>query len=194
MSVGDKIANGAFQAITSRTAGFSTIDFSATRSGNDFLFGFLMFIGGASGSVAGGIKINTAMVLVVAGLASINGHSRTEVFGRELPAAQVLRALTVLMLAAIGLFVLVTGLAFTEASKLESGAFSFIDVLFETTSAFGTVGLSRGITPELSDPGKIVVTIAMYLGRLGPLTIALGMALRERRAVYRFAEERVRIG
>jgi trk system potassium uptake protein TrkH len=194
MSLGDKIANGAFQAITARTAGFSTIDYSATRSGTDFLFGFLMFVGGASGSVAGGIKINTAMVLVFAGISSFKGHGRTEIFGREVPATQVLRALAVVMLAAIGLFLLVTGLAFTESSKLESGAFSFMDVLFETMSAFGTVGLSRGITPDLSDPGKIVLTIAMYVGRLGPLTIAMGMALGERRATYRYAEERVRIG
>jgi trk system potassium uptake protein TrkH len=134
------------------------------------------------------------MVLVLAGLSSIKGHGRTEIFGREVPATQVLRALAVVMLAAIGLFLLVTGLAFTESSKLESGVFSFMDVLFETTSAFGTVGLSRGITPDLSDPGKIVLTIAMYVGRLGPLTIALGMALGERRAMYRYAEERVRIG
>ena len=194
MSTVDKISNGVFQAVTSRTAGFSSINFDETRSGTDFLYAALMFVGGASGSVAGGIKVNTFMVLVFAGLASVAGRERTEVFKRELPVTQVTRALAVFLLAAAGLSVFIVALAFTEASSLNSGAFTFMDVLFEAVSAFGTTGLSRGITPDLSDPGRIVVVLVMYVGRLGPLTIALGMALRERRAVYRFAQERVRIG
>lgn len=194
MSWPDKISNGTFQALTARTAGFSSIDFTQTRGGTDFLFTFMMFVGGASGSVAGGIKVNTLMVLVFAGLASVRGRQRTEVFRRELPAAQVARALAIILLAGLAVIVIVSALAFTETASLENGKFHFMDVLFEATSAFGTVGLSRGITPDLSDPGKIIVTIAMYLGRMGPLTIALGLALRERRAVYQFAEERVRIG
>jgi trk system potassium uptake protein len=194
MSWPDKISNGVFQALTARTAGFSTIDFAETRGGTDFIFMFLMFVGGASGSVAGGIKINTLMVLVFAGLSSIGGRQRTEMYKRELPAAQVARALAIILLAGLAVVVIVTALAFTETASLDSGRFHFMDVLFEATSAFGTVGLSRGITPDLTDPGKMIVTIAMYLGRMGPLTIALGLALHERRAVYRFAEERVRIG
>ena len=138
--------------------------------------------------------MNTAMVLVFAGLASIRGRTRTEIFRRELPAPQVTRALAIFLLAVLGLFVFVSALALTESDRLDSGAITFMDVLFEATSAFGTTGLSRGMTPDLSDPGKVVITMAMYLGRLGPMTIALGLALRERRAVYRFAQERVRIG
>jgi len=194
LSTVDKVSNGVFQALTARTAGFSSIDFSETRAGTDFLFTFLMFVGGASGSVAGGIKVNTMMVLVFASLASVGGRTRTEMFKRELPAAQVARALAVFLLAALALLVLIASLALTESASLESGAFDFIDVLFEATAAFGATGLSRGITSDLTDPGKLVITLAMYLGRLGPLTIALGLALRERRAVYRFAQERVRIG
>jgi trk system potassium uptake protein TrkH len=194
LSTVDKITNGAFQALTSRTAGFSTIDFSETRSGTDFLYSAMMFIGGASGSVAGGIKVNTLMVLVFAALASVGGRQHTELFKRELPVAQVTRALAIFLLASVGLFSFVVALAFTESSSLDAGRFTFMDVFFEAVSAFGTTGLSRGITPDLSDPGRIVVVLAMYLGRLGPLTIALGLALRERRAVYRFAQERVRIG
>ena len=193
-SVVDRASNLSFQALTSRTSGFSSIDFGETRSGTDFLFTFLMFVGGASGSVAGGIKVNTVMVLVFAGLASIGGRTRTEIFKRELPAPQVTRALAIFLLAVLALFMFVSALALTESDHLDSRTFTFMDVLFEATSAFGTTGLSRGITAELSDPGKLVITTAMYLGRLGPLTIALGLALRERRAVYRFAQERVRIG
>lgn len=194
MSLVDKVSNGTFQALTSRTAGFSSIDYAETRGGTDFLFLFMMFTGGASGSVAGGIKVNTFMILVFAGLASLRGRERTELFKRELPGPQVTRALAVVMLAMLAMGLLVTALSFVERHNLDSGAFGFMDLLFEATSAFGTVGLSRGITPDLTDPGKIVITLSMFLGRLGPLTIALGLALRERRAIYRFAQERVRIG
>ena len=89
---------------------------------------------------------------------------------------------------------LVTALAFVERHNLDARVFGFMDLLFEATSAFGTAGLSKGITPNLTDPGKIAITLAMFVGRLGPLTIALGLALRERRPVYRFAQEQVRIG
>ena len=194
MSVLDKISNGGFQAITSRTAGFSSIDFSETHPGTDFLFMCLMFIGGASGSVAGGIKINTAMVLIVTMLAAVQGRQRTEVLRREIAYSQVTRALAILVLAATGVILFVMLLTFTEGASLESGSFSFASLMFEAVSAFGTVGLSHGITPDLSTPGKLVVALAMYVGRLGPLTIALGLALSERRAVYRYAAERVRIG
>lgn len=194
MSVAAQVGNGVFQAITSRTAGFSTIDFSQTREGTGFLFTFLMFVGGASGSVAGGIKINTVMVLIYAAVASVQGRAHTEVARRELPAEQVGRALAIFMLAGIAMMTLTTALAFTERAKLDAGAFAFMDVVFEAVSAFGTVGLSRGITPDVSEPGKVVLTLAMYVGRLGPLTIALGLALHERRAPYRYAQERVRIG
>ena len=194
MPLGDKVANAAFQAVTARTAGFSTVDFESTRGATDVVFMVLMFVGGASGSTAGGIKINTLMVLAIAAYASVRGRPRPEAFKRELPYAQVARALAIVLLAMGVLLGLVMGLALTEGAKLESGAFEFMDVAFEATSAFGTTGLSRGITPELSGPGRVVLTIGMYLGRLGPRTIALGLALRERRAVYRFAEERVRIG
>ena len=194
MSVVDKISNGAFQAITSRTAGFSSVDFAQTADATDAVYMLLMFIGGASGSVAGGIKINTVMVLVVVGLAAVHGRPRPEVFKREVPYAQIARAMALVLLALTTLLGLVVALAATEAAKIDAGLFRFADVAFEAVSAFGTTGLSRGVTAELSDPGKLVVTLAMYLGRLGPLTIALGLALHERRTPYRYATERVRIG
>jgi trk system potassium uptake protein TrkH len=194
LPLGEKITNTVFQAFTSRTAGFSTIDFSETRAGTDFIFMLLMFVGGASGSVAGGIKINTAMVLSIAALAAIRGRPNIEVMRREIPYSQVARALALLILAAIGVIFFVLALSFTELEKLDSGIFSFRDIMFETVSAFGTVGLSKGITPELSELGKFVLSIAMLIGRLGPLTIILGLAFKEKKPVYRYAEERVRIG
>ncbi len=194
MSLPDKLSNGAFQAMTARTAGFQSVDFASTRMGTDFLFMILMFVGGASGSVAGGIKVNTAMALVIATLAALRGRPRAEVLRREIPHAQVLRALALTMLMLTLLAFFMTVLSFTERASLDSGAFAFADVMFETVSAAGTVGLSRGITSDLSEAGKVVITLAMYAGRLGPLTIGMGLALRERRAVYRYAQERVTIG
>ena len=194
LPVFDQVTNAGFQAIASRTAGFSTIDFGATRPGTDFLFMLLMFVGGAAGSTAGGIKVNTMMVLLVASIASIRGRSRPEAFRRELPYAQVARAAAVVLLAMLALLAIVIALGVTELNNIERGRFGFLDLLFEAVSAFGTVGLSRGITSALTDPGQVIVALAMYVGRLGPLTIALGLALRERRAIYRYAQERVRIG
>lgn len=190
----DKVTNAAFQAITSRTAGFSTVGFESTKSATDSIFILLMVIGGASGSTAGGIKINTLMVLAIAGYASVRGRPRAEAFKREIPYALIARALAVVLLAALVLFGIVLGLAYTEDANIQSGKFTFSDLLFEAVSAFGTSGLSSGITANLTQPGQLLLIIAMYLGRLGPLTIAAGLALKERRAVYRFASERVRIG
>lgn len=194
MSLPEKISNGAFQALTSRTAGFSSMDFGQTEAGTSFLFMIMMFVGGASGSVAGGIKVNTAMVIIVATIAAVRGRTHVEFHRREIAYTQVARALSVLVLGTVGVSLFIIALMISERANLEAGTFGFGDVMFEAVSAFGTVGLSHGITPDLSAPGKIVVTLAMYTGRLGPLTVALGLALRERRALYRYAEERVRIG
>lgn len=194
MTLLDRIVNGAFQATTARTAGFSSIDFGQAEAGSSFLFMIMMFVGGASGSVAGGIKINTVMVIIVATLAVAGGRPRAEFDRREIPRLQVARALALLVLGALGVSLFVAALAWSERGSIGAGDFAFVAVMFEAVSAFGTVGLSHGITPDLSTPGKIIVTLAMYVGRLGPLTIALGLAMRERRAVYRYAEERVRIG
>ena len=190
----ERVSSAAFQGLASRTSGFSTIDFGATRSATDVVYMVLMFIGGASASTAGGIKINTAMVLLVASWASLRGYPRAQAFRREIPYAQVSRALAVLVSAVLTLLGVVMALAIAEDGQLRSAQFDFLDLLFEAFSALGTTGLSRGITPELTDAGKVIITIAMYLGRLGPLTVALGLALREQKAIYRYSEERVRIG
>lgn len=194
MSLGDKISNGAFQAFTSRTAGFSSVDFGNVEAGTSYLYMMMMFVGGASGSVAGGIKVNTAMVIIVATIAAVRGRPNVEFARREIAYSQVSRALGVLVLGVVGVSIFIIALMVSERSNLEAGTFEFGDTMFETMSAFGTVGLSHGITPDLSTPGKLIITLAMYVGRLGPLTIALGLALRQRRALYRYAEERVRIG
>ena len=136
LPLGHRITSGLFQGVTSRTAGFSTIDFAEVREGTAFIFILLMFIGGASGSTAGGVKINTLMVLLVAAASSLRGREHAEVFRTELPLAQVTRAMAIVGIGVATLFALVIGLAITESAKVDAGVFGFADLLFEATSAF----------------------------------------------------------
>jgi len=170
-----------------RTAGFTTVDFGDMEQHSNFFLTGMMFIGGASASTAGGIKVNTFAVLLVAVLSSIDGRTHVTAFGREIPQPQVYRALTVLLLGMAMVFVVAFFLTISEG-------FPFIQILFETVSAFATVGLSTGITDELSQLGRMIIILTMYLGRIGPLTLALILAQREEAAPYRYAEERVKIG
>jgi trk system potassium uptake protein TrkH len=146
-----------------------------------------MFIGGASGSVAGGIKVNTFAVIIAAVISSVKGRPQTEAFGREIPQRQVLRALTVGVLGMGLIIIIMPTLTLTEPD------IAFLDLLFDAVSAFGTAGVSTGIVPDLSLAGKIIFIVTMFIGRLGPLTLALALAPREQ-PMYRFIEERVTIG
>jgi trk system potassium uptake protein TrkH len=192
--LGGMVLFSLFQSVAARTAGFSTVDFGATRMPTNLLFMLLMFIGGASGSTAGGVKVNTVMVLIAAAVASLRGRPHPEVFRRELAYEQVARAMALVLLVGLTLLGFLLGLMITERESIDSGQILFVDLLFEAVSALATNGLSTGITSDLTTAGKLLITALMYIGRLGPLTIVLGLALREHRAVYRYAQERVRIG
>ncbi|MBI4282511.1 MAG: Trk family potassium uptake protein [Chloroflexi bacterium] len=187
MSTGAKTLNALFLSVSSRTAGFSTVDFGDLEQHSSFFVTWLMFIGGASASTAGGIKVNTLAVLMIAVLSSLGGKTHVTAFGREISQLLVYRALAVLML---GLTMVLAVAFFLTLSE----GFPFIQILFETVSAFATVGLSTGITGELSQWGRLIIILTMFLGRVGPLTLALVLAQREVTATYRYAEERVRIG
>jgi trk system potassium uptake protein TrkH len=147
----------------------------------------LMFIGGGSGSTAGGIKVGTFAIVLAAAFAAIRGRERVEAAGREIRRGDVDRALAVVLLAATFVFVMAAGLA-----RLEEGA--FLPILFEITSAFGTTGLTTGLTPVLSDAGLLLVTVTMFVGRLGPMTLVLALVQRSSIEHRRLPEERVRIG
>ena len=138
-----QIVDSFFHAISGRTAGFTTIDFSQTGQHTNVFFTGMMFIGGASGSTAGGIKVNTVAVIFIAILTTIRGRGQPEVFGKEIPFGQIQRALTVAALGVTAVFLVAFLLVITEGLAFE-------DLIFETFSAFGTVGLSTGITPELT--------------------------------------------
>ena len=190
LSPSNKGFHSLFESISGRTAGFTSVDFSQVKDLSKLFFIILMFIGGGAGSVAGGIKVGTFAVIVAAVISSIKGRLQAEAFGREIPHFQVHRALTVAILGAGAIFVISLALTFTESDA----NLPFLDLLFETVSAFGTTGLSMGVAPLLTVWGKIMLIILMILGRLGPLALALALAPREEATAYRFAQERVRIG
>ena len=185
--ISSKLTQGVFHTVN-RTAGFSTFDYGELHSANLTVTEGLMFVGGASASTAAGIKVSTFMVIVIASFAIFSGRERTTVFGREIPRVNVRRALAVGATAAVAVVVLVTALFVVQPGL------DFRTGLFEIVSAFGTVGWSAGATSDLNQPAQIVVAITMFVGRFGPLTIALFMAGRERQDPIRFATERVRIG
>ena len=188
----DKVVVSVFESISGRTAGFSTVDYGETAQHTNFFFTGLMLVGGASASVAGGIKINTVAVVLVAVLSTLRGRSHASAFGREIPQPQVHRTMSIAVVAIV--FVFLVGLMLTFAESGSEKPFAFLDLLFESVSAAGTVGLSTGLTAELSRWGHLILIASMFLGRIGPLTLALYMAQRGEGDLYRYARERVTIG
>jgi trk system potassium uptake protein TrkH len=177
-----------FQSITTRTAGFNTCNIGALQPATLFLMIILMFIGACPGGTGGGIKTTTVAVLWAMIRAGFNRRDETELYRRTIPVEVIQKAIMVLCSSLL----LVCGATMLLAVFEQK---PFMDVLFETVSAFGTVGLSTGLTPELSDPGRILITLLMFIGRLGPLTIGFAFILRNiRPAKYRYAEERIMIG
>jgi trk system potassium uptake protein TrkH len=187
LPISQKLSTSAFEAVNF-TAGFSTIDYAKAEQQTGFIMSALMFIGGASASVAGGIKINTLAVVMVAVVSTIRGRAHASAYGREIPDEQVKRALTVGSISLVGVFLVVLLLT------LSNTTFDFLSLLFESLSAFSTVGLSTGITSELSSWGHIILVVAMFVGRIGPFTIVIAMAQVSETDRFRFAQERVTIG
>jgi trk system potassium uptake protein TrkH len=182
-----RLLNAFFESATLRTAGFTALDTGALLETTLFIVMALMFIGGASGSTAGGIKVNTLGVLVIAVWSTVRGLPSATAFGRRIQHAIVYRAVAVVLLAAIFVFVIGVGLTTTTEAD-------FVQTLFESISAFGTVGASTGITPDLTDPARLIASFAMFVGRLGPLTLVLALAARAHPVAFRPAVESVRIG
>ncbi|HUV52931.1 MAG TPA: TrkH family potassium uptake protein [Dehalococcoidia bacterium] len=187
LSVPYKFLNALFHSITPRTAGFSTINVGSMADYSLFFAILLMFVGGAAGSTAGGIKVNTFGMLIATMWSSLKGKENAGAFGREFTSQQIHRALALVMLALGLITVVVFVLTVTEE-------FKFLSILFETFSAFGTVGLSTGITPDLSIAGKLIITATMFIGRLGPLILALSLIQRQLPSKYRYPQDEVRIG
>lgn len=192
LSSGNKWLASLFQSVTARTAGFNTVPIDKMTDGSLFFIILLMFIGASPGSTGGGIKTATAAVLFAMFMAMMKNREEVSILGKTVPRTIVRRSIVVFILALIWIIALVCLLNITEAGTF--GGRSFLSILFEITSAFGTVGLSTGITPYLSLAGKLLICLTIFVGRVGLLTAALAVALKEGRPVVSFPEERVMVG
>lgn len=184
-----KILASLFHSVSTRTAGFNTLDVAALTTPTKFLTVILMFIGGSPGSTAGGIKTTTAAILALTVLAVIKGKEDPEIFERHLPKYLVYRAMAVVTIS-LSLVVFVTMvLSITEKAD-------FLTLFFETTSAFGTVGLSLNYSPNLSLIGKIIISITMFAGRVGPLSLVVAFAQRanKNKGNLKYPEDRIIVG
>jgi trk system potassium uptake protein len=182
----DRVVNAIFTSAT-RTAGFNSIPTEHMLEISLVILIPLMFIGGASGSTAGGIKVNTFSLLLIAILSTARGYPSAMAFGRRIPHIVVYRAIAVALLSIAAVFVVGIGLELTAGGEL-------IDRAFEAVSALGTVGLSTGLTREMSEQARLLIVAAMFIGRLGPLTLVIALTARARPVTSRPAIETMRIG
>lgn len=185
-SFGNKVMISFFQSITTRTAGFNTVDTGAIGVSATLVMCILMFIGGSPASTAGGIKTTTFAVLMRSISTTVRGYSRMEFFKRTVPNHIVFQAMSVVLLALTCVSVSTILLTITEDLP-------FLDLLFEEISAFATVGLSRGITSELSSWGKFIITVSMFWGRVGILTFTVAFAKKADNRKYKYPEETLMI-
>ena len=188
MSFVDKIMNSFFASVTPRTAGFNSIPTDGMTTAGQFLTIILMFIGGSPGSTAGGIKTTTIGILIVTIVCVIKGREDAEVFKRRFSKDLVYKAFTLIFIG-VSLVIVVTMLL----SYTEKGA-SFISLFYETVSAFGTAGLTLGLTSELSSIGKVLIIFMMYLGRVGPLTVVLSITRKKINSGIKYPEGKILIG
>jgi trk system potassium uptake protein TrkH len=186
-TLSERVTDALAMSVFARTAGFAVVNLAALQQATLVMLAALMFIGGASASTAGGIKVSTFSALFFALIAAIRGEEHVTAFGREIPTRQVYRALSVALLAIAIVFSLSFGLAALEAGQ-------FVALFFEAVSAFGTVGLSTGVTPELGNDGRWLLIVGMFVGRLGPLTIALSLMQRASARPFRYPEQEISIG
>ncbi len=187
LGFGDKVIAALLHSASTRSAGVSTIDIASTRQATQFLMVCLMFVGASPGSTGGGIKTTTFAVLIMAVLTVLRGRQDVVLFRNRLDPERVYKAITITIFSFALVMAATMILSITENHM-------FMPILFEATSAFATVGLSTGLTPNLSDAGKIIVIVMMFIGRLGPLTLFYAVGSKSKRTLYRHAEGKIIIG
>ena len=186
-SVKGSILESFFQSVVARTAGFYSVDLSKIKDSTALMLMGLMFVGGSPGSTAGGIKTTTLGVLFISTHAVVRGESEPVVFGRHIGIDVVRKALAIFLVSITIVLSVSFILTITESARL-------VDILYETVSALATVGASKGITADLSDVGKILITFCMYLGRLGPMTMAFAFGMKDKKSLIRYPESFISIG
>jgi len=186
LPLSDKLWGAYFQAVTPRTAGFNSVDIGSITTPSILLMIVLMFIGAGSASTGSGIKVTTFIVMVLATITFLKGNSETVVFNRSIKQQTVIRALAIIVISCLFIFVVLFTLTITEKAP-------FLVILFEVVSAFGTVGLSMGLTADLSPVGKEFIILMMFIGRIGPLTLAFTLA-RPKKSPIRYPDEDIFTG
>ncbi len=187
LSDGDRLLAGTFSGVMPRTAGFNVVDYAHMEPDALLVTEMLMFAGGGSGSVAGGIKVTTFALLFLVVWAELRGDPEVTAFRRRIPPHLLRQALTIAVLA-------VNAIVVGTLAVMASNSISFTSGLFECVAAFTTAGLSTGVTPDLNGFGQGVLIVLMFLGRVGPLTLGVALVLRERERLYSYPEERPLVG
>jgi trk system potassium uptake protein TrkH len=183
----DKIFVSFFQSITTRTAGFTMVDIGSLATPTFLYFMFFMFIGGASGSAAGGIKVGTFFLILAVVYNMFRGREDVEIFDRTIHRRTVQKAVSIATLSLLTILLFCLILLYTEDAPFHA-------VIFEAFSAFGTVGLSTGLSNDLTVTGKVIVSLLIFVGRIGPLTLALILGKEIAKRKIRFPEERIVVG
>jgi trk system potassium uptake protein TrkH len=191
----DKVLISLFQSVTARSGGYSTVNFALLGVPMLFTMILLMFIGANPGSCGGGIKTTTAAIIALLGINRFLGRKKTQVFNRTIPEETVSRAVRIFVLSVIFIAIACILLLDFETANLsvQAGQDRFLELLFETVSAFSTCGLSMGITEYLTTSGKILLSVVMFVGRLGPLVLVQAVVLQPHSDAY-YSEENVMVG
>ncbi|MBQ6820031.1 MAG: Trk family potassium uptake protein [Clostridium sp.] len=188
MSIKDKFLNSFFAAVSPRTAGFFSVPTDNMTLAGKFFTIILMLVGGSPGSTAGGLKTVTCGILVLTVISVIRGREDVEVFGRRFTKELVYKAFTIVFIGIFSVIGVTMILSYTEVGA------TFVDLLYESSSAFATVGLTLGLTPKLSSIGKILIILMMYMGRVGPLTVMLALTKKHKKSGYKYPEGKILIG
>nr|WP_205603373.1 TrkH family potassium uptake protein [Heyndrickxia shackletonii] len=186
LSTPNKLWASYFQAVTTRTAGFETMDLNDLKEPTALLFLLLMFVGAGSASTGGGIKLTTFIVIVISVITFIKGKQEIVLAKRTIATSILLKSLAIFSIALLAIFLAVFVLCITEKAP-------FLKVLFEVISAFGTVGLTMGLTTKLTMIGKLIIVMMMFIGKLGPLTLAVSIAKSEQASI-RYPHEDILTG
>lgn len=190
----ESVITSVFQAVVPRTAGFNTVDYGKLTDAALVMTICLMFIGASSGSTGGGIKTSTFAIIFASAYSTIKGKKNTELFYRTIPDDLIQSAFSILLFFSGGIIVSVFLLSITETHILEMPGRSLLDIVFETTSAYATVGLSTGITSSLSTAGKLIITFSMFIGRVGTLTLAYSIWKTVISTEYKYPVGRTMVG
>ncbi|WP_462269630.1 TrkH family potassium uptake protein [Desulfobacter sp.] len=185
-----------FQAVNTRTAGFNTLDISSLANETLFISILLMFVGTAPGSCGGGVKVTTISSIAILGYSRFRGHEYPHIFYRRISDAGISKAVSLILISMLVIVISVVLIQQTEiggvSHHLTRG--SFLEILYEVVSAFGTVGLSTGITSGFSGLGKLIIICIMFIGRLGPMGVAIAISRKSKPSKFSYAQENIMIG